>query len=137
MPQRDLAKERYWRRLLDQWRRSGLMVRAFCFDRGVKEASFYAWRREIDRRDRQKLVTPKKAAAPSPGTQSVGATFSTALPFPRRVTPAFVKLALDAGTTLPPAIEVVVADRCLLRVRPGFNADLLRQLVRLLEEPLC
>jgi len=44
---------------------------------------------------------------------------------------------MDAGITLPPAIEVVVAERRLLRVRPGFDAELLRQLVRLLEELTC
>ena len=52
-------------------------------------------------------------------------------------TPAFVKLSVAASTTPSPAIEVVVAERHLLRVRSGFDADLLRQLVRLLEEPSC
>ena len=33
------------------------------------------------------------------------------------------------------AIEVVLGDRRLLRVRPGFDAELLLELVRLLEEP--
>jgi hypothetical protein len=35
------------------------------------------------------------------------------------------------------AIELVLHPRRLLRVRPGFDADLLLELVRLLEEPAC
>jgi hypothetical protein len=117
MPRRDPAKERYWRRLLRQWRRSGMTPRQFCVDQNISEASFYVWRREIARRDAHKAAAQKQP--------SVAAV------------PAFVKLAMDPGTALPPAIEVVVAERRLLRVRPGFDADLFRQLVRLLEEPSC
>ena len=33
--------------------------------------------------------------------------------------------------------ELVLGDRRVLRVRPGFDTELLLELVRLLEEPLC
>jgi hypothetical protein len=36
-----------------------------------------------------------------------------------------------------PVIELVLGKGRLLRVWPGFDADLLRQLVRVLEEPSC
>jgi hypothetical protein len=49
---------------------------------------------------------------------------------------AFVKLTLPAEPTAASTVELVVGDR-LLRVRPGFDPDMLRQLVRLLEEPPC
>lgn len=110
MPQkRDPVKEKYWRGLLRQWRRSGLTPREFCVHQGISQPSFYAWRREIAQRDQH--------------------------PFSRPATATFVKLALDAA--VPSAIEIVVADGRLLRVRSGFDADLLRQLLRLLEEPSC
>jgi|SRR5262249_54985380 len=128
MPHRDPAKERYWRRLLRQARRSELTARDFCAERGISVPSFYFWRREIDRRDRQRKLATKQAPEP---------TSSTTLPSPDLATPAFVTLAMDTGTVPPPAIEIVVAERRLLRVRPGFDAELLRQLVRLLEEPSC
>jgi hypothetical protein len=48
-----------------------------------------------------------------------------------------VKLAIAADTTQPSAIEVIVGPGRRLRVRPGFDVDLLRQLLRLLEEPSC
>ena len=50
---------------------------------------------------------------------------------------AFLQLALEPSATPPPAIEVVLAQGRLLRVRPGFDAAMLRQLLRLLEEPSC
>ena len=42
----DRARER-WARIVDEWRRSGLGVWAFCRKRGVGEHSFYAWRRRL------------------------------------------------------------------------------------------
>ena len=50
---RDLEKERSWRRTLRDWRRSGLSVREFCDWQALSEASFYAWRRELGKRDRE------------------------------------------------------------------------------------
>jgi hypothetical protein len=129
MPRRDPAKEKYWRRLFRQWRHSGLSGRDFCAEKGLSQPSFYAWRREIARRDqRVKLAVPPStnaaASSPAPQCSSVATT-------------AFVKLSVASSSTPVPAIEVVVAEHRLLRVRPGFDADLLRQLVRLLEEPSC
>jgi hypothetical protein len=49
----DPAKEQYWRELVAQWRSSGLSAREFCSLREVTEASFYSWRRELQRRDGQ------------------------------------------------------------------------------------
>lgn len=48
---RDERKARQWRQWLDAWRRSGLSVRAFCARHGLSQPSFYAWRRELARRD--------------------------------------------------------------------------------------
>jgi len=121
MPQRDPAKERSWRHLLGLWRQGGLTVREFCAEHDLQEASFYAWRRELARRDRQRATTTKSSTPPPAGAAAS----------------AFVELAIAAGASTPPAIEVVVAGGRLLRVRSGFDAELLRQLVRVLEEPSC
>lgn len=122
MPHRDPAKERYWRRVLRQWRRSGLTARDFCIEQSVSEPNFYAWRREIERRDRQRRVT---------------VATTTVIPPVERVSPAFVKLSIDNNGTNAPPIDVVLSERRFLRVRAGFDAELLRQLLRLLEEPGC
>ena len=47
---RDEQKERQWRRRIDQWRVSGLSVLAFCAQHGLSSASFYHWRRVLERR---------------------------------------------------------------------------------------
>jgi len=49
--QGDPAREQHWRQLVSEWRASGLSVREFCSQRQVTEATFYAWRRELQRRD--------------------------------------------------------------------------------------
>jgi hypothetical protein len=48
---RDQRKEQLWRRWIREWRASGGPVRVFCEARGLAEASFYGWRRELERRD--------------------------------------------------------------------------------------
>ena len=121
---RDPAKEKYWRRLLRQWQRSGLTGRDFCAERGLNEPSFYAWRREIARRDQeqgkpsQRATRPRSATADSP-------------------LPTFVKVTVDAGASPRATLEVVLAHDRRVRVAPGFDAQLLRQLLRVLEESSC
>ena len=49
--QQSSSKERFWRTMVEQWRGSGLSVRAFCARRSLSEPSFYAWRRTLQERD--------------------------------------------------------------------------------------
>lgn len=123
---RDPAKEKYWRRLLRQWQRSGLTGRDFCAERGLNEPSFYAWRREIARRDQEQANPSQRATRPQ-------ATATSADP----PLPTFVKVAVAAVASSPGVLEVVVAHGRRVRVAPGFDAQLLRQLLRVLEEPSC
>jgi transposase-like protein len=64
---RDERKERQWRGWLQEWRASRLSVRAFCERRGLAEHTFYAWRRELDRRAgaRTAFVPVEVVAAPA------------------------------------------------------------------------
>ncbi len=48
---RSAEKEAFWRMVLDEQRASGLSVRAFCRNESLSEASFYAWRKELRKRD--------------------------------------------------------------------------------------
>jgi hypothetical protein len=57
---RDLQVEGRWRSLLARQRTSGMTVRAFCAKERIAESAYYAWRREIGLRDREK--TAGKAA---------------------------------------------------------------------------
>lgn len=51
--QRDPKREQFWRRTIEACARSGDTIRGFCAARGLSEPSFYAWRRELRRRDGQ------------------------------------------------------------------------------------
>ncbi len=135
---RDAAKERRWRRLLGQWRRSGRTGRDFCAEQQLSEPSFYAWKREIARRDQERTARPQ-APARSKASRDHEPTASARTAASRRsaatALPAFVPVTVEAAGAW--ALEVVVAHGRLLRVRAGFDAAVLRRLLAVLEEPAC
>ena len=104
---RDERKERLWRRWVEQWRGSGLSVRAFCDRHGLATASFYNWRRLLVRR-----AAEEPAFVP-------------------------VQVVADAVPDRVNALEVVLADGRSVRVAPGFDAATLRQLLAVLEGRPC
>jgi transposase-like protein len=121
--ERDRGKERYWRRVLRQWQRSGQGVRAFCSAYGLSEPSFYAWRRAIQERDRsgerRSRRSPRQARGPVEGDSL----------------PVFVPVTI---TATPAPLEVVLRDGRLVRVPAPFDAATLRQLLGVLAEaPSC
>src|SRR5437016_3390052 len=116
---RDGGKEQFWRRIVRQWGKSGQSVSAFCRQRGLSEASFYAWRRTLARRDAQTVqfvplrvaprsLTPEQATAPSK-------------------TPA-------AGDGSSADLELVLNGGRRLRIGPVFDEATQRRLLTLLEE---
>lgn len=123
---RDPAKERYWRRRLREWRRSGMTGRDFCAKHSLSEPSFYAWKREIAQRDQEVQARTKVTTRVS----AQGHATTAALP-------AFVPVRLDAAAPATDALEVVLSQGRVLRVRAGFDADVLRQLLAVLEAPSC
>jgi transposase len=120
---RDHGKERFWRRTLRQWRRSGLSVRVFCAEHGLAEPSFYAWRRIVAQRDQESARVRAKPerdrlrrAVPASGDA-----------------PVFVPLrVIDVAAQV--ALEVVLERGRVVRVLRGFDAETLRRLLALLEE---
>lgn len=103
--------EQRWLALVRRWQGSGQSVRAFCERQRLSEPSFYLWRRVLRQRG--------------------------LLDAPARTAPAFVEVAVAAEPVPAPGIDLVLARGCVLRVRSGFDPVLLRQLLRLLEEPPC
>ena len=101
---RDPRKEHQWRVWIERWRDSGLTVRAFCDCHHLAEASFYAWRRQLQQR-----------AAATP----------TLIP---------VQVVADEVLGGRNGIEVILADGRCLRVAPGFDPVTLRQVLAVLEE---
>jgi hypothetical protein len=111
--ERELAKERYWRRRLRQWQRSGHGIRSFCRTHGLSEASFYAWRRIIQERDQQKEPTSQRDQQPT-----------------GHHLPAFLPVTIVPSA---PVLEVVLGAGRVVRVPAGFDAATLRQLLAVLD----
>ncbi len=95
--ERDSRKAPQWRRWIQQWRESGLSVRAFCARHNLTEPSFYAWRRQIQQWD---------AAAFMPVTVAVEEASASADRF---------EVVLVGGRTLrvPPGFDAVALRRLL------------------------
>ena len=110
------SKQRQWLDLIHRWRRSQLSVREFCRRHHLSEPSFYSWRRVL----RERGLVQDSPPEPAPSS-----------------TPTFVKLTMKAEAAVASAVDLVLGERRLLRIRPGFDADMLLELVRLLEEPAC
>ena len=112
---RDRGKEQFWRRMMRQWRCSGLSVRAFCAEHGLSEPSFFNWRRTIAERDNQDVAKMPRAAR-------------------KNARPTFVPVRVLAASAL---LEVAFERGRVVRVPRGFDADTLRQLLAVLEERPC
>jgi hypothetical protein len=112
---------------MGDWRRSGLSVREFCDWQELSEASFYAWRRELARRDNE--VAP---AASSRRAKS--ARRGTRKGLSRAAAPGFVPVRVVADAA-PEAshggdgIEVRLLTGVRLLVPPGCDRALLRDVI--------
>jgi hypothetical protein len=109
--QQSSIKERFWRTMVEQWRGSGLSVRAFCARRRLSQPSFYAWRRTLQERDAAQVrFVPVRVVA----EEKAGAA--------------------DDSPVSANALELVLGSGRRLRVGPGFDAPTLTRLLALLEE---
>lgn len=126
---RDPAKERFWRRMVRRWMRSGLSVRQFCDCESLSEPSFYAWRRELRKRDHLSAESSRDERRPS---------MSAAAPAD---TPRFlpVQVVAEAPLGFAPAnfIEVVLASGTLVRVPRGVDRQTLADVLSVLEQRPC
>ncbi|WP_145253546.1 IS66 family insertion sequence element accessory protein TnpA [Planctomycetes bacterium Pan216] len=105
-------KEAYWRKVVHRQEESGQSVRRFCREEGISEASFYGWRRELQRRDRQEKRSPAVGgggACPSP----------------------FVALRVVPETTS--VIEIVHPRGYIVRAPAQVDCDALRQVLAALD----
>ena len=114
----DPGKQRRWLSLVRLWQQSPLTVRAFCARHRLSEPNFYAWRRLL--RERGLMSEPAPQPTRSPSTP-----------------PTFVEITPNPEPATPTPLDLVLNDRRLLRVRPGFDPDTLLALVRLLERQPC
>ncbi len=125
-PGRDLNRERAWRELVDRQRQSGLSVRGFCQRELVSEGSFYAWRRELLRRDRESSsVRPDR----EPGIRSL-ASRSAAARIASTTTAgaaAFLPVLIEPSSNhMARVLEVICGDGSRVSAWPGCEAGLLQ-----------
>ena len=128
-------RETYWRRVLADWPGSGLSKVAFCRKQGLSPSAFHWWKGELVRRDAARRSC-------SSGTSSPKAQETQARP-------AFVAVRLAEGSTtgaavpltgnggVEGAVEVVLGNGRRVRVGSGFDAEVLVQVVGVLEELPC
>lgn len=123
MGRRDEGKEQFWRAAVAEHRQSGLSVREFCKGRQLVENSFYAWRREILKRD--------AAAIPADGGTAAAGDRQRGL-VPVEVVPAGKKFSGRAGASASQLalarLEIVSPEGWVLRfeaeTRPATIAAL-------------
>jgi hypothetical protein len=70
---RDVAKEQYWREMVERQAASGESVRTFCSHEALNENAFYCWRRTLRQRDaaakpnKRPAFVPAVLSGPAPG----------------------------------------------------------------------
>jgi hypothetical protein len=108
-----------WQQLIGDQQAGGRSVAAFCRERQIGQASFFAWRRRLSARQ----------ASPPRFVEVAHAEALPSAPVDAHGGEAFH----EAGAADAAAIEVRLRGRRRLRVRRGFDHDLLFELVQALE----
>ena len=116
-----------WRRVFQRQRQSGLSIVAFCDQEGVATSTFFAKRRQLEAESGPGEPTSSPAFVEVTSVGEAGATGSA------------VEDAGDGGaeerartTEAGDALELVLRGGFIVRVRPGFDAGLLRRVVEVL-----
>ena len=105
------GREAYWRGWVAAWARSGESVRGYCRSRGLSEAAFHFWKRELKRRD--------AGAAPTADR------------------PAFAEVRLPSSAVHEALIEIAVSGSRRIHVHPGFDEETLVRAIAAVERAAC
>ncbi len=108
---KNAAKEVCWRGRLRDQAGSGLSVRAFCRRDGLSEPSFYSWRRELEKRDRE-----RSAGADVEATRNAAGSAGL--------------VAVDViGVFGEAMLEIAVAGGVVIRLREEASAETLERVL--------
>lgn len=112
--------------LIDQWRRSGLSLPAFCAPRGVNAKTMSGW-----------IYKPAHRAAVARARSEV-----VAAQVPDQAKPAFLPVRVAdarprARTSRRAGLAIVIGAGRRVVVTPGFDAETLRRVVAVLEDRPC
>ncbi len=111
---RNEAKERQWREHVSAWQQSGVTIRQYCLQHHVNEPNFYAWRRELARRD-------EVGGAPVP-------------PAPRAKPSSVTWLPVTVTSATSPLVEVQLPGGTVLRVPAGVESMTLERIMTALHQ---
>lgn len=101
-------RERFWQQLIRKQHRSGSSIKAFCHSHGVSEPSFFTWRKRLALIGRGEARNDFVAV---------------------RVIPEAVSRSGN--------IEIVLHRGRRIRIEPGFDRQVLRDVLAVLEERPC
>lgn len=104
---RSQQREEFWRKIVSEQPRSGMSVAAWCGEHGVSAPSFYVWRQRLAQRHAdRKLRRPHL--------------------LPVEIIPA-------AAAKAPSALEIELPSQVTVRIGPGCDLELLRQVLTMLQ----
>jgi transposase-like protein len=125
--ERDPKRERFWRRTVKAWSRSGESIRGFCADHGLTEASFHAWRRELRRRDGE----GHRSARGWAGSQARSKATSQRNGVPAHA--SFVPVRVMAG----PAPVEIERNGTTIRLHGDIDVEAIARVLDALERTAC
>jgi hypothetical protein len=120
---RDLAKERYWRRLVRQFETSGLDAREFCAREGLAKHRLYWWRRTLRQRRASVVRRPRKTGS---GKCHRGDG-------DRQREPSFLPVAFPGS--VGSSIEIVHPRGYVIRVSGVFDQAVLGNILGVIDTP--
>jgi hypothetical protein len=123
MGKRDVSLERQWRGRMRKYEKSGLTIRQFCEREDLVVHQFSWWRRELKRRDAN-IPRSKKSQRVSRRKRQIAGAVASFVP---------VHVATGQAAT----IEIVLDQPLRIAVAPGFDAQMLTDVVRALEQRTC
>lgn len=133
MRQRERSRQVWakWRKLVSEQGRSGQSVAAFCRERGLCAPQFYAWKKRLREADagQGEFRTPLTKFME---VQLAPAGWGGAGTGPAGVTrePSAAGVSRAAGDA---RVEILLKNGRSLRVGPGFDAELVRALIAVVE----
>lgn len=131
MPARDPVLEQRWRERIERLGQSGLTTSKFAEQEGVPVHQVTWWRRVLKRRD----SVSKDEASPAAKKKAVKKNRSK--PDVAKKASEFVPVSVTSSMEATTGIEIVLGRPHRIAVSPGFDSDLLREVIRVLEDGSC
>lgn len=133
----DPQKQRHWEAVVRRWQEGGQSVRDYCQAEGLRESSFYFWRRELARRSpASDAGGPALPEASEPARASPGPRRRSS---PRGNMTSFlpVRIMEDAAAQAGCGVEIVLACGHRVYVPAGFDRQTLVNVLAVLEVRPC